>query len=418
MTPQPENTPLVSIVTPSYNQETYLGQTLACVQAQDYPRIEHIVMDGGSRDASVTILANARYERPKTLRWRSAPDGGQAQAVNAGLRLARGTICGWLNSDDLLFPHAVSRVVRHFADHPDHLLVYGDAQWIDADGQVLGPYPTRPPHEGDAFRLGCFLCQPAVFFRPELFAAIGWLDEDLDTAMDYDLWCRAFAALPERIGYIRSFLACSRLHADCKTQRQRRRVYLESMRVVHRHFDEVPEDWVLSYLDEQLDAGRTGRLCDAGELLSFLRAAFAVYRPAQRRLLKRLLRTDRRLAVNKENLKLAVMADGWTGGECDILAGIGPDGGRLVLVVRHERPWDGPLRLRLVRDGAVLREYDFPQNGDYYCEIGLSPTPGREAARLVLSCDTTFTPAQVDATSSDRRQLGVQILSAVLAGRP
>ena len=127
--------PLVSIVTPSFNQAAFLRRTIDSVLGQDYPHIEYIVIDGGSTDGSVEIL-RSYGER---VRWVSEPDRGQSDAINKGFARCRGTIRGYLNSDDVLWPGAVRTVVAHFADQRDWDLIYGNAYHIDADDRILGP---------------------------------------------------------------------------------------------------------------------------------------------------------------------------------------------------------------------------------------------------------------------------------------
>src|SRR5580698_7501014 len=118
--------PLVSIVTPCFNAEKFIAETIESVLDQDYPRIEYIVMDGGSTDRTLDILK--KYEH--ALHWESAPDRGTADAVNRGFALGKGEILGFLNADDLYFPHAVSTAVQRLRENPDAAGIYGDAWWI------------------------------------------------------------------------------------------------------------------------------------------------------------------------------------------------------------------------------------------------------------------------------------------------
>src|SRR6266849_8649816 len=115
--------PRLSIVTPSYNQGGYLGQTIESVLSQDYPDLEYIVLDGGSRDGSVEII---RKVEPRLAYWRSSPDGGQTAALREGFERATGEVLGWLNSDDWLEPGALRTVGESFAAHPEVDIVHGD----------------------------------------------------------------------------------------------------------------------------------------------------------------------------------------------------------------------------------------------------------------------------------------------------
>jgi glycosyltransferase involved in cell wall biosynthesis len=190
-----KSTPLVSIVTPSLNQGAFIEETIQSVLAQDYPNVEYLVVDGGSTDQTRDILA--RYAQ--RLSAASEPDDGQASAINRGFRRSRGSILGWINSDDYYETHAVSSAVALLLDEPDVALVYGDATFVDADGRVIGPCSQVSPfdyqrllHEGD------FIAQPAAFFRRDAFEAVGGLDESLHWAMDYDLWLKLGRRYPAR----------------------------------------------------------------------------------------------------------------------------------------------------------------------------------------------------------------------------
>lgn len=247
--------PLVSIVTPSYNQAPFIEETISSVLTQDYPNIEYMVVDGGSTDATVEILR--RYEG--RLRWVSEPDGGQADAINKGLREAKGEIFGWLNSDDTYLPEAIGKVVDFFRIHPDVGMVYGEGYHVDAVGRTIERYYTEP---FDYQRLGeiCFICQPTAFFRAEVFAAVGPLDVSLQYALDYDYWIRI--AKQFRIGHLNEYLANSRLHTNCKTWSKRVEVHEEILRTVRRHYGRIPVTWGSAYarvyVAEKLTPGMPG----------------------------------------------------------------------------------------------------------------------------------------------------------------
>jgi glycosyltransferase involved in cell wall biosynthesis len=180
--------PTVSIVTPSFNHARYIEATIQSVLGQDYPDLEYIVVDGGSKDSTVQILR--QYEH--RLKWISEPDEGQADAINKGFGRTSGQILGWVNSDDTLAPGALAAVGEFFSSHPDVGAVYGDADFLDAEGQVIG----RCQHieEFNRHRLvhySDFIVQPAAFFRRDVFDAVGGLDVKLNWAMDYDFWLKA-----------------------------------------------------------------------------------------------------------------------------------------------------------------------------------------------------------------------------------
>jgi glycosyltransferase involved in cell wall biosynthesis len=225
--------PLVSIVTPSFNQARFLRRTIDSVLSQDYPHIEYLVFDGGSTDQSRDILNSYG----KRFFWLSQKDRGQTDAINQGMRRARGDILAYLNSDDVLRPGAIAAVVEHFRRHPDWDLVYGNAHHIDEDDRVLGEYPTAP-FDFERLLQSCFICQPAAFWRRRVIDRAGLFDDSLQYAMDYEYWLRlgrvgaTFAPVPE-------FLACSRTHAQTKTLSARMDVYREILAVSRRHAEDA-----------------------------------------------------------------------------------------------------------------------------------------------------------------------------------
>jgi glycosyltransferase involved in cell wall biosynthesis len=226
--------PLVSVVTPSFNQGRFLRRTVESVLGQGYPHVEYVVIDGGSTDDSVAVLRSYGDR----LAWVSEPDRGQAHALNKGFARCRGAIRAYLNSDDVLAPGALDKVVGHFLAHPDWDLLYGRANYVDAGGRVTGAYPTAPYTFRRLLEDNC-LCQPAVFWHARLAERVGPFDEALHCCMDYDYWLRA-ARAGLRLEYVEDLLAFSRLHPAAKTQSCRLRMYEESIAVCARHVGVVP----------------------------------------------------------------------------------------------------------------------------------------------------------------------------------
>ncbi|HUH98543.1 MAG TPA: glycosyltransferase family 2 protein [Anaerolineales bacterium] len=166
-------TPLVSIVTPSFNQARYLEATIRSVLSQDYPRLEYIIVDGGSTDGSVDVI---RRYAPKLAWWVSEKDHGQTDAINKGFAHAKGEVLAWLNSDDTYEPNAIAPAVRLLQKHPEAGLVYGNANYINEDGRVIGRFPAA---QTDLVRLRrgyVHIPQQAAFFRADLWRAVGPLD--------------------------------------------------------------------------------------------------------------------------------------------------------------------------------------------------------------------------------------------------
>ncbi len=220
----------ISVVVPSFNQAIYLRACLESVLTQADADVELLVFDGGSTDGSAEILREYKGRCFSVSRR----DRGQADAINQGLRRARGDILAYLNSDDVYLPGVLEIVRRHFRDHPRSLAAYGRAHHLRADGSHLEDYPTEPWNYARLLET-CYICQPAVFWRRELIERFGVFDPELHYAMDYEYWLRA--------GRVQAFdylereapLAGSRLHDQTKTLGARVKVHREILRVIQHY---------------------------------------------------------------------------------------------------------------------------------------------------------------------------------------
>lgn len=224
-----EGLPLVSIVTPSFNQAAYLEAAIQSVLGQDYPRLEYVIVDGGSTDGSLDIVR--RYAERLT-HWSSEPDSGQTEAINKGFARATGDILAWLNSDDVYYPGAVRGAVAFLQAHPEVGMVYGDAEFINESGKPVGRFPARQTSQARLGRGYVHIPQQASFFRASLWKMVAPLDPTFYFAMDYDLWVRiaGLAQLRYRPGAWAGF----RLHADAKTSTAADRCWPEMLRVHRR----------------------------------------------------------------------------------------------------------------------------------------------------------------------------------------
>lgn len=217
----------------------YVETAIRSVLSQGVSDLEYIVLDGGSADGTVDILR--KYDG--RLRWHSRPDHGAAAALREGFAMAGGDVLGWLNADDVLEPGALRAALEALRLHPDAAAVYGDSQWIDSEGHLLGNYPTADFSE-TLLAQSCIISQPACFFRASAYRAAGGIDGELFSAFDYELWIRMarvgpFVHIPQR-------WASSRMHATNKTLGSRGRAFSEGMSVLERHFGYVPFSWIYS----------------------------------------------------------------------------------------------------------------------------------------------------------------------------
>jgi glycosyltransferase involved in cell wall biosynthesis len=216
--------PRISVVTPSYNQGAYVERTIRSVLLQRYPNLEYIVVDGGSTDESLSVIE--RYG-PHLACWVSEPDGGQADAINKGLRMATGEIVCWLNSDDFYFAGTLDLVARILAPGTDHVALIGNCLRVHQDGTppILLEASFESRHRLVQFWKGYTMHQPSIFWRREVTDQIGLLNDRLDYAFDFDYWVRI--AEHHSFYKVDSTLAGTLYHSAAKTGDGYRRYHAE-----------------------------------------------------------------------------------------------------------------------------------------------------------------------------------------------
>src|SRR5271154_3223558 len=219
-----KHSPLISVVTPSFNQREFIGEALASVQRQNHKNCEHLVIDGMSTDGTVDLLRSLAGD--KNIVWISEQDSGQSEALNKGFRRAKGEIIGWLNSDDRYRAGCFEHVVQAFEDNPEVDIIYGDYLTMDESGKVL---KIRREIEFSAFILlyhrVLYIPTTATFFRRRIFDENNWLKENLQYAMDLEFFIR-LSARGYRFKHLPEILAGFRIHPESKScsfpDRQRR----------------------------------------------------------------------------------------------------------------------------------------------------------------------------------------------------
>lgn len=177
--------PLVSVLTPSFNQGKWLGDNLRSVATQTYDRIEHVVMDGGSSDDTLELLEKAG----DSVVWASEPDRGQSHALNKAFAMSQGEIIGWINSDDAFADRrAIATAVDVFEKNPAVGAVYGHGLIVDAHNRVL-QIVWCPSYSSELLTQQTYFIQPSVLIRRSCLDEF-LVDEQLDFVMDRDLWIR------------------------------------------------------------------------------------------------------------------------------------------------------------------------------------------------------------------------------------
>ena len=224
--PANRSLPLVSIITPSFNQAAFLQETIRSVLEQDYPNTEYLVVDGGSTDGSVEIL---RKYADRITWWVSEPDKGQADALNKGLARAKGEFIAWLNSDDIYRPGAIGQAVDVLLKNPELGMVYSKLDSIDRTGELFNTISYRQYDLLDllTFRI---IGQPTVFMRHAVLERAGPLDPTYNYLLDHHLWLRMLRLAP--IKYMPVVWAAARHHPSAKNVAQAARFGEEAFRIL------------------------------------------------------------------------------------------------------------------------------------------------------------------------------------------
>lgn len=231
----------ISVVTPSYNQGHYIERTIKSILSQNVSHVEYLIADGGSTDETVPLLKKYQDQ----LRWLSEKDNGQAHAVNKAIALTSGDVIAWLNSDDIYYPGVLAKVSQYFAEHPEIDVIYGGANQIDSNDNIIEPYPTEV-WSLERLKIHCFLSQPATFFRRRVVEKFGPLDESLNFCMDYEYWLRLGLG-GAKFAYLPDVLSGTRIYADTKSSRYFLQAHHEAISMLQKKLGYVPSEWLVNY---------------------------------------------------------------------------------------------------------------------------------------------------------------------------
>ncbi|MBI2100024.1 MAG: glycosyltransferase [Candidatus Vogelbacteria bacterium] len=200
---------LISIVTPCFNSARFIRECLESVLAQDYPMVEHIIQDGASTDGTVEIIQEYAEKYPRRIRFRSAPDRGQADGLNRAIQRARGDALLALNADDALLPKACSWAVENLAKFPEAGAIYGDEYLMNENGQIIDKFLAPPYNFGKLLCLELVPPAQASFIRRRALEQVGfYADKYLDSCPDFEMWVRLGLEFP--IKHVPDFVSCYR----------------------------------------------------------------------------------------------------------------------------------------------------------------------------------------------------------------
>jgi glycosyltransferase involved in cell wall biosynthesis len=391
-----QDRPVVSVVTPSYNMGRFLEETMQSVLAQDYPHIDYIVMDGGSSDSTLELLR--KYEG--RLRYVSAPDGGQADAVNQGFKLSSGQVFAFLNADDTYLPGAVGTAVTQMLANTSAGMVYGDAYYVHEDGSIMGTYPTRS-FDYEALGHNCFICQPAAFMWRDAYVAAGGMNASLQTALDYDLWIRMARMRP--LLRIDGYLATSRMYPGNKTISRRKQVFEEIVQVVMAHFGYVPYDWVYGYaaylVDRKDQIFETSVPSAAKQAVALLLGLHVNHRQSFR------YWREWRTATGIGFKFTGRWSDGWISREYHHELKVPLDCDHIVISGRYQASFRKGLRLAVSLNGCRLEQVRIERQGPFRVETQCPPDARGRTNSLKIECNASFRPVR----GGDTRRLSCLI---------
>jgi glycosyltransferase involved in cell wall biosynthesis len=379
--------PLVTIVTPSYNQGCFIRATIESVLSQDYPHVEYIVMDGGSTDETVSVVK----DYASRLTFISEKDRGQSHAINKGFHMAKGSILAWLNSDDLYLPGCIRSAVAAFQSNAAAGAVYGEGYLIDYSGSTSCRFPhTQPFDLWKLTHLSDYILQQSVYFRKDVLDDLGYLDESLHFTMDWDILIRI--GMKYQLEYVPEYMGCLREYPEAKSFAGGGRRAQEIQRLLRRHTGR----WLApGYLVYGLDTYH--RIwCKAID-----RAFASVMKPVSETM-KSAVRLGAGLIISRTiNHSQGLYVDGWAGRSLNYMLPAGNGDlvveGRIPECDRLERQ-----RLCITANGLRLGEWDVP-SGDFLVKAPLPGGIAGEPLRLRIEASRWAASKQFQLPGSARR---------------
>ncbi len=350
------------------------------------------MVDAGSTDGTLDVLRE--FDGDERFSWTSEPDTGQSNAINKGWRRSHGQVLSWLCADDGLYPGAVAEVVRQFRRHPAAGLVYGRGTAVDLDRNVTH---TTPLGERDVRTLvdrENFICQPAAFASREAVEAVGFVDESLDYAMDWDLFIRVASIRP--IVHTPRVLAWARDYADTKTRSGGRPRFHEVLGVLRKHSDRrYPPAY---FLHRALELRRVARASVDRMPAALAPVARRSHQLIDRTMARAMRSIDRHTGANR-----GWYPGGWAAPEVE-WSFLGRD---RVLSARGTVPGEYPQlhgqEIAVLSDGVEVARVPVGP-GDFTLEVELPKAGDRRARRVRLEAQRWFVPRKAG-INNDRRRL-------------
>ena len=402
----------LSIVTPTFQSLDFLTKTLHSCVSQNAKTVTNIICDNLSTDNLSQTLFTQSF--PNAIVLSSEEDSGPAQAINRGFRLAEGEILGWINSDDCYAAGAIDRALDLFDLNPNIMMIYGAAEHVNLFGEPLNAYPSLVPTTPiESFKNGSFICQPTVFFRRELLNDVGYLDETLKTAFDFDWFIRIFKYYSaDRIGYIDQIQAYSRLHGQCLTKKFRQIVASEGIQIVAKHFEHAPVHWLQTYYEELCCNLPFIESEESTSVLKFFSLFEKDIHASEYAALINHFSADIRSHWIGGPAFINTQADGWVKKEALLKIQYEPSGpNKFTLLCVGEWPIDATLNLQIVSWDGGVESISVSSQEEFVLEFELPKLVSKTYFTWLIKCDQTFIPAVVDSKSSDTRELSFRVLN-------
>jgi len=385
---------LVTVVTPSYNQGQFIRATIESVLGQDYPHIEYIIMDGGSTDETASVVK----DYASRLTFISEKDRGQSHAINKGFLMARGSILGWLNSDDLYLPGCIRTAVAAFHRNPAAGAVYGEGYLIDHAGKTTSRFPCTEAFDlWKLTYLSDYILQQTVFFGKDVLDDVGYLDEDLHYTMDWDLLIRI--GMKYSLQYIPEYMGCLREYPEAKSFAGGKRRIRELHNMLRRHTDMwIPPGSIVYGLEtyhriwcERIERFFTPKLKPVSSKLQ------AAIRMAAELIIGHTVAYSQGLSADRwTSRQLHYMLP--PGGESLVMEGLVPGLQRLIGQELHIRA-----------NGRQLGSFALPF-GDFQISVPVPPELQGQLLRLQITASRWWMPGRFT-LRGDRRRLSYQLKS-------